>query len=100
MRLPREWAGPDGGWAADGTGRSSWVLAVVGQETRASRAGRGVGQEHVGAFKEWRGGDLFVFLMPKTKDAPNRSFWRNCLFLPLFSEVTLAWVQERGLGPS
>ena len=42
MRLPREWAGPDGGWATGGTGRSSWVLAVVGRETRASQAGRGV----------------------------------------------------------
>lgn len=71
---------------------SSWVLAVVGRETRASRAGRGVGQERVGAFKKM--GGLFKFLMPKTKDTQNHSFWRDCLFLPLFSEVTLAWVQE------
>lgn len=64
--------GQEGGWA-----RSMWELSKNGE-----------------------GGDLFVFLMPKTKDAPNRSFWRDCLFLPLFSEATLAWVQERGLGPS
>ena len=60
MRLPREWAGPDGGWAAGGTGRSSWVLAVVGRETRASQAGRGVDQERVGAVKKMGGAFLKI----------------------------------------
>lgn len=44
-------------------------------------------------------GGPFVFLMPKTKDAPNRSFWRNCLFLPLFSS-DLGLGSRAGLGPS
>lgn len=92
MRLPREWAGPDGGWAASGTGRPVGCWPWWG-----GRQGP-VGQEGEWARSVWelskKMGGLFKFLMPKTKDTQNHSFWRDCLFLPLFSEVTLAWVQE------
>lgn len=82
MRLLREWAGPDG-WVGGGRHRAFQLGAGRGGTGDKGQPGRKVGgQEWVRASKK-RWGVNFVFLMPKTKDTPNRSFRRKFVLASL-----------------